>query len=213
MSVTKKVTSREARCGSSGGNSYEESPPRSRIRLDELSLFFSDIRHLSRAYFLCLGWDFDMLVLELGSVNWLWPFMVLDFLARFMVTQILAINFANRAKKPDNDKLLIVCAKALVSTFNKDIKILRHMRQFLKLFIGCRCTNWGTLLTGSVIFSHQSPMLCCQWSLYQFQINVWIFSPSLNTTQFITFHSRPRIQSFINKISAETLMFRQLVNV
>ena len=56
-------------------------PPRSFIWLEELSLFHFFWRlqtSLLSLFLVLLGWDFDMLVSDLGAVNWLRPFMVLS---------------------------------------------------------------------------------------------------------------------------------------
>ena len=50
-------------------------PPSNRIWLEELSL--QTQTSLRSLFLVLLGWDFNLLVSELGAVNWLWPFMVL----------------------------------------------------------------------------------------------------------------------------------------
>ena len=63
-------------------------PPRSRIWLEELSLFWWLQKSLLSLFLLLLGWDFNMLVSDLAGVNWLWPFMVHGI-----------SNFCNKSRK------------------------------------------------------------------------------------------------------------------
>ena len=56
---------------------YKESPRGAASGMSRCN-FFRFQTSLLNLFLVQIGYDFNMLVSELGGVNWLWPFMVLD---------------------------------------------------------------------------------------------------------------------------------------
>ena len=95
---------------------YKESPRGAASGMSRCHFFWWLQTSLLSLFLVQLGWNFNMLVSDLGGVNWLWPFMVLSqiygrsnfshnfcqltLLARFMAKIWDAINLAQYHKWP-----------------------------------------------------------------------------------------------------------------